>query len=92
MISSMHQIIYEMYVIWKTFLLLYIRIRLRISIRMPKPMKATVWMNIIDPPSPNHAVSENGMYILRNNTANSTENVTVPISWYFPRRYPGILS
>jgi hypothetical protein len=88
----MHQMIYEMYVIWKIFLLLYIRMRLRISSRMPKPMKATVWMNIIEPPSPNHAVSENGIYMLRKITANRTEKVTVPISWYFPRRYPGILS
>ena len=33
--------------------------------------------------------SATGSYI---KIANNTENVTVPISWYFPRRYPGILS
>ena len=43
-------------------------------------------------PSANHAVSEKGMYMLRNTTANSTENVTVPISWYLPKRYLGSFS
>ena len=34
-------------------------------------------------------IVEKGIYMLRNTTANSTENVTVPISWYFPSRYLG---
>jgi hypothetical protein len=46
-------------------------------------------MNVAEPPRPNHAVSENGIYISRNTRAKSTEKVTVPISWYLPRRYPG---
>jgi hypothetical protein len=54
--------------------------------------KATVYANIVESPSLNQAVSENGMYMFRKIMANRTEKVTVPISWYFPRRYPGILS
>ena len=42
-------------------------------------------------PRPNHAVSENGIYILRKTRAKRTEKVTVPMSWYFPRRYDGSL-
>lgn len=42
--------------------------------------KTSVCTNIMELPSPNQAVSEKGMYILRNTKAKSTENVTVPMS------------
>lgn len=53
--------------------------------------KMMVKRNVVASPMPrtNHAVSENGMYMFRNTKAQRTANVTVPISWYFPRRYPG---
>ena len=53
--------------------------------------KANVSRNMPESPRANHAVSEKGIYILRNTRAKRTEKVTVPISWYFPRRYPGTL-
>ena len=52
------------------------------------PIK-TLLDSLTESPSPNHAVSENGIYMLRNTMANRTEKVTVPISWYLPSRYDG---
>ena len=58
-------------------------------VRIDTNMKSSVPENMSDCPRPNHAVSENGIYILRNIMANRTENVTVPMSWYFLNRYDG---
>jgi hypothetical protein len=55
-------------------------ILLNISMMMDKNTKTTVLSNVSEFPSPNHAVSENGIYRLRKTMANSTEKVTVPIS------------
>ena len=55
-------------------------ILLKIRTSMEMTPNRIVVMNVTDSPSPNHAVSENGIYILRNTMANRTEKVTVPIS------------
>lgn len=73
-------------------LLLYISIRLMMRVSIDVATNITVWANMTESPRPNQAVSEKGIYMLRNTTANNTEKVTVPMSWYFPSRYPGILS
>ena len=85
----MHHIVYSRYVISNSLLDLYISILLSISIKMDAKTKTTVSEKVTESPSPNHAVSENGIYMLRNTMANRTEKVTVPISWYLPSRYDG---
>lgn len=89
MISPMHHSVYSRYVSSKRRFDLYMRVLLAIRVRMDTKMKTSVPMNMSDCPRPNHAVSENGMYMFRNTMAKSTENVTVPISWYLPNRYSG---
>lgn len=79
-ISSRHHNIYDRYVISKTVLLLYISILLHISMSIDVAMNVKVCRNIAESPNANHAVSENGMYMLRNTTANNTEKVTVPVN------------
>jgi hypothetical protein len=56
---------------------------------MDTNMKISVPENMSDCPSPNQAVSENGIYILRKIIANITENVIVPIICDFPSKYDG---
>ena len=63
--------------------------RLTISIAIELIIKVIVGMNMVDSPSPNHAVSEKGMYIFRNTSAKRTENVIVPMVWYLPIMYSG---
>ena len=89
MISQQHQRIYVQKGISKYFFVLYIRTRLNERVRIAAVAYARVRANITESPSPNHAVSENGIYILRNTRANRTEKVTVPISWYLPSRNAG---
>ena len=89
MISAMHQSIYRRYVMSNRLFDLYMSMRLMISVRTDAAKKRSVNMNIPESPSLNQAVSENGMYMFRNTTANNTEKVTVPISWYLPSRYGG---
>ena len=57
---------------------------------MDTKTKISVPENISECPSPNQAVSENGIYMFRKIIANMTENVTVPISCDFPSKYAGI--
>ena len=85
----MHHAIYIQKGISKRHLLLYMSLLLAERKAIVPKEKNRVGMNVADPPRPNHAVSENGIYISRNTRAKSTEKVTVPISWYLPRRYPG---
>jgi hypothetical protein len=59
------------------------------SMAMDENIKISVLSKASEFPSPNHAVSEKGIYRLRNTIANSTEKVTVPISWYLPSKYGG---
>ena len=84
-----HHAIYVQKGISKSLLLRYINLRLtERNVMVPKANRI-VGKNVPEPPRPNHAVSEKGIYIRRNTNANSTEKVTVPISWYLPSRYPG---
>ena len=57
-------------------------IRLKMRAMIDVVTKVSVKKNVraSPPPKTNHAVSENGMYILRKTIAKSTANVTVPIS------------
>ena len=87
-ISRIHQAIYIQNGISKSRLLLYISLLLTDRNAMVPNAKKRVGMKVAEPPRPNQAVSENGIYISRNTRAKSTENVTVPISWYLPKRYP----
>ena len=84
-----HHIVYCRYVISNSLLDLYISILLSSSMMMYAKTISTVSEKVTESPSPNHAVSENGIYMLRNTMANRTEKVTVPISWYLPSRYDG---
>ena len=88
-ISRMHQAIYIQNGISKRVLLRYISLLLRERNVIVPNAKKRVGMKVAEPPRPNQAVSENGIYISRNTRAKSTEKVTVPINWYLPRRYPG---
>ena len=89
-ISMIHQSVYVRNVRSKYLLDWYISLLLTISARMEIATNTNVNRNITESPSPNHAVSEKGMEMLRYTRAKSTEKVTVPISWYFPNRYCGI--
>ena len=92
MISAIHHAVYSRYVISKSVFVLYMIILLKTSVNMDIAAKISVRRKVTESPRPNHAVSENGMYMLRKTNAKRTEKVTVPISWYFPSRYAGILS
>lgn len=89
MISAIHHIIYSSKVSSNRRFDLYIKVLLTMSVRIDTKTKTKVPENMSDCPRPNQAVSENGIYIFRNMIANNTENVIVPVIWYFPRRYGG---
>ena len=65
---------------------MYISLRLMIRMRIAMATYAKVSRNITELPSPNQAVSEKGIYMFSDTSANSTVKVTVPISWYLPSR------
>lgn len=88
-ISAIHHMVYPKYVISNCDFDLYIIILLPIRARIDDAINIKVLVNVADLPKPNQAVSENGIYIFRYTMAKRTENVTVPISWYFPSRYDG---
>lgn len=71
---------YMIYVMSKNFFDLYISVRLHIRVNIATVEYTIVRRNITEFPNPNHAVSENGIYMLRNTKANRTENVMVPMS------------
>ena len=85
----MHQTEYDRYVKSKYFFDWYMNMRLMISVMIAMTTNMSVNMNMTESPSPNQAVSEKGMDMLRYTRAKSTENVTVPIRWYFPNKYSG---
>ena len=66
------------YVILNHFLVWYIRILLAMRISIEMKMNPAVNRKKMESPSRNHAVSENGIYILRKTIAKRTEKVTVP--------------
>ena len=88
-ISARHQSVYSTYVISNSFFEVYMNMRLVMSMISDTMMKSRVYRNMTESPSPNQAVSENGIDMFRYTTAKRTENVTVPISWYLPKRYSG---
>ena len=63
--------------------------RLPTKMEIAMPIKMMVLRNVSDSPSPNHAVSENGMYRLRNMMANRIVNNTVPSIWLFLNNVDG---
>ena len=65
--------------------LLLIIMMMRLSVK-----NAAVKAKDLEPPSPNHALRENGMVTSINTTENSAVNVTVAINWYFARKNSGI--
>ena len=75
----MHQRQYVKYVSSKMLFDLYMNILLTMSVRTAMATNTRVNMNMVESPSPNQAVSENGMDMLRYTSAKSTENVTVPM-------------